>query len=144
MATDLTTEVLDALSRTEEPVLSTDAFPSTPSTEIKSALDRLKSRDMISYEAIDKDEAILTPEAEGIAANGSHEAKVFEAVLQAVEGMKMSDLPVRWLNCMPGRLDVRCMLHAELYHRRLSAKRAQRSGRVKLSKRAGSRRTRTF
>ena len=144
MATDLTTEVLAALSRTEEPVLSTDAFPSTPSTEIKSALDRLKSRDMISYEAIDKDEAILTPEAEGIAANGSHEAKVFEAVLQAVEGMRMSDLPVRWLNCMPGRLDMRCPFHAEPYRRKLSARRARRLDPVKLSKRAGSRRTRTF
>lgn len=107
MTTDLTTEVLDALSSTDESVLSTNAFPSTPSTEVKSALDRLKSRDMISYEAIDKDEAILTPEAEVIAANGSHEAKVFEAVLQAVDGMKISDLPVRWLNCMPGRLGVR-------------------------------------
>lgn len=143
MATDLTTEVLDALSRTEEPVLSTEAFPSTPSTDIKSALDRLKSRDMISYEAIDKDEAVLTPEAEGIAANGSHEAKVFEAVLQAVEGMKMSDLPVRWLNCTPGRLDSRCMFHAKLYRRKLSVRRAQKLGRVKLSKRAGSRRTGT-
>ena len=144
MATDLTTEVLDALSSTEEPVLSTDAFPSTPSTEIKSALDRLKSRDMISYEAIDKEGAVLTPEAEGIAANGSHEAKVFEAVLQAVEGMKMSDLPVRWLNCMPGRLDVRRLFYAELFRRKQSARRAQKLDRVKLSKKAGSRRTRTF
>lgn len=107
MAIDLTAEVLDVLSQTGEPILSTDAFPAVPSTEIKSALDRLKSREMVIYETIDKDEAILTPEAEGIAANGSHEAKVFEAVLQAVEGMKISDLPVRWLNCMPGRLDVR-------------------------------------
>ena len=107
MAIDLTTEVLDVLSQTDKPTLSTDAFPSTPSTEIKSALDRLKSREMVIYETIDKDEAILTPEAEDIAANGSHEAKVFEAVLQAVEGMKISDLPVRWLNCMPGRLDVK-------------------------------------
>lgn len=106
MVTDLTAEVLDVLSRTDEPILSTDVFPSTPSTEIKSALDRLKSREMVFYETIDKDEAILTPEAEGIAANGSHEAKVFEAVLQAVEGMRISDLPVRWLNCMPGRLDL--------------------------------------
>lgn len=110
MATDLTAEVLDVLSRTDKPVLSTDAFPSAPSTEIKSALDRLKSRDMVSYDAIDKEEAILTPEAEGIAANGSHEAKVFEAVLQAVDGMKISDLPVRWLNCMPGRLDLRQLI----------------------------------
>lgn len=95
MATDITAEVLDVLSQTDEPILSTDAFPSISSTEIKSALDRLKSRDMVMYEAIDKDEAVLTPEAEGIAANGSHEAKVFEAVLQAAQGMKISELPVR-------------------------------------------------
>lgn len=107
MAIDLTAEVLDILSQTGEPILSTDAFPSAPSTEVKGALDRLKSREMVVYDTIDKDEAILTPEAEDIAANGSHEAKVFEAVLQAVEGMKISDLPVRWLNCMPGRLDVK-------------------------------------
>ena len=107
MAIDLTADVLDVLSQTDEPILSTDAFPSTASSEIKSALDRLKSREMVVYETNDKDEAVLTPEAEGIAANGSHEAKVFEAVLQAVGGMKMSDLPVCWLNCMPGRLDAR-------------------------------------
>lgn len=107
MAIDLTAEVLDALSQTDKPILSTDAFPSTPSSEIKSALDRLKSREMVVYEAIDRDEAVLTSEAEDIAANGSHEAKVFEAVLRAVEGMKMADLPVCWLNCMPGRLDAR-------------------------------------
>ena len=107
MAIDLTAEVLDALSQSDVPILSTDAFPSTPSSEIKSALDRLNSREMVIYETIDKEEAILTPEAERIVANGSHEAKVFEAVLQAVGGMKLSDLPVRWLNCMPGRLDAR-------------------------------------
>ena len=107
MAIDLTAEVLDALSQSDVPILSTDAFPSTPSSEIKSALDRLKSREMVIYETIDKEEATLTLEAEGIVANGSHEAKVFEAVLQAVGGMKLSDLPVRWLNCMPGRLDAR-------------------------------------
>lgn len=105
MATDLTAQVLDALSYSDRPILSTDAFPSIPSTEVKAALDRLKSREMVAYDTIDKDEAILTPEAEGVAANGSPEAKVFEAVRKAVEGLKISDLPVRWLNCMPARLD---------------------------------------
>ena len=105
MATDLTTQILDALSKCDGSILSTDAFPSTPSTEIKSALDRLKSREMVTYEAIDKEEAILTAEAEGVAANGSPEAKVFEAVRKAMQGLKIADLPVRWLNCMPARLD---------------------------------------
>lgn len=105
MAIDLTAQVLEALSQTDETIISADAFPSTTSNEIKSALDRLKSREMVAYDTIERDEAILTPEAEGVAANGSHEAKVFEAVRQAVEGMKISDLPVRWLNCMPARLE---------------------------------------
>ena len=105
MATDLTGQVLEALASTDEPILNTDAFPSIPSTEVKSALDRLKSREMVAYDTIDKEEALLTPEAEGIAANGSHEAKVFEAVRAAVEGLKISELPVCWLDCMPARLE---------------------------------------
>jgi len=61
---------------------------------------------MVTYSKRDREEAVLTEEAEGIAANGSHEAKVFEAVRKAVEGLKISDLPVRGSNCMPARLDV--------------------------------------
>ncbi|MCJ1422741.1 Phenylalanyl-tRNA synthetase, beta subunit, cytoplasmic [Sticta canariensis] len=93
MASDLTSQVLDVLAQSDGPVLSADVFPSIPSTTLKSALDRLRSREMVSYRAIDREEAILTAEAEGIAANGSHEAKVFEAVRQSVEGLKIVDLP---------------------------------------------------
>lgn len=93
MATDLTPQVLDALS-TDDSILSSDAFPSVPSTVVKSALDRLASRDMVVYKAIDREEALLTDEGKGIAAEGSHEAKVFEAVRKAVEGLKIGDLPV--------------------------------------------------
>ncbi|KAK0509301.1 hypothetical protein JMJ35_008672 [Cladonia borealis] len=93
MASDITAEVLHILSQGDGAQLSTDIFPSIPSSEVKSALDRLKSRDMVTYEAIDKEEAILTLEAEGIAANGSHEAKVFEAVRDAMEGLRIAELP---------------------------------------------------
>lgn len=103
---ELTSQVLDALSASDGPILSADAFPSRPSTTLKSALDRLGSREMVKYRKMDREEAVLTEEAEGIAANGSHEAKVFEAVRKAVEGLKISDLPVRGSNCMPARLDV--------------------------------------
>ena len=109
MATDLTARVLDALSQSNDALLSTTAFPSIPSTEVKAALDRLKSREMVAYDTIDKDEAFLTPEAEGVAANGSPEAKVFEAVQRAVEGLKISDLPVRWLVCTPA-----CLVNSRL------------------------------
>lgn len=94
MAGDLTTEVLDALSAAEGSILSADTFPAVPSSTVKSALDRLASREMVVYITIDREEALLTEEAENIAANGSHEAKVFEAVLRAVDGLKIGDLPV--------------------------------------------------
>ncbi|KAL8787601.1 MAG: hypothetical protein Q9195_007689 [Heterodermia aff. obscurata] len=93
MATEYTSQILHVLSQSDGPVLSADAFPSVPSTTIKSALDRLKSRDMVAYKDIVREEAVLTPEAEGIAANGSHEARVFEAVRKAMGGLKIADLP---------------------------------------------------
>ena len=49
---------------------------------------------MVTYQTIDREEAILTDEARGIAADGSHEAKVFEAVREAVGGLKITALPV--------------------------------------------------
>ncbi len=94
MTGDLTAEVLQALSTTDDPIASADAFPTTPFTIIKSALDRLSSREIVSYKTIDREEAVLTEEAESIATHGSHEAKVFEAVSKALEGLKIADLPV--------------------------------------------------
>ncbi|PWY78596.1 phenylalanyl-tRNA synthetase beta chain cytoplasmic [Aspergillus sclerotioniger CBS 115572] len=93
MATDMTNPILDALSASDASILSSDAFPSTPSLNIKAALDRLASRQMVEYETIDKEVAVLTPEGEEIATNGSHEAKVFQAVLAALDGLKIGELP---------------------------------------------------
>jgi phenylalanyl-tRNA synthetase alpha chain len=93
MATDLTSQILRELEH-HEPFVSSEVFPSTPSTTVKSALDRLGSRDMVVYKTIDREEALLTDEAKSIASEGSHEAKVFEAVRAAVEGLKIGDLPV--------------------------------------------------
>ena len=95
MATDdLTSQVLGALSEVES-FLTAVEFSSISSSVVKSSLDRLASRDMIVYDTIDREEAVLTEEGKGIAAEGSHEAKVFEAVRKAVEGLKIGDLPVR-------------------------------------------------
>lgn len=107
MASDLTSQILDILSRGDGSVISADAFPSTPATSVKGALDRLHSREMVIYRTIDREEAILTAEAQGIAAEGSHEAKVYEAVRKSIEGLKIADLPVRWLSCTPAHLDGR-------------------------------------
>lgn len=88
---DLTTRVLHALSQ-KEPILSTEAFPESAFTDLKAALDRLASRSMVVYEPIDREEAVLEPEGLQIAEQGSHEARVFEALRQAVEGLSVTDL----------------------------------------------------
>ncbi|KAK0731714.1 phenylalanyl-tRNA synthetase alpha chain [Lasiosphaeris hirsuta] len=88
---DLITQVLQALDKTE-PLVSVDAFPATPFVDIKAALDRLKSRDMVRYDTIERQEALLELEGEEIAANGSHEARVFEAVQKAMEGLSVREL----------------------------------------------------
>lgn len=88
---DLTLEILQTLSKTS-PILSQEVFPQASFSELKAALDRLASRSMVTYEQIEKDEPILEPEGEQIVANGSHEARVFEALRQAVEGLSVQDL----------------------------------------------------
>ncbi|PHH76319.1 hypothetical protein CDD82_4048 [Ophiocordyceps australis] len=90
-AGDLATCVLQALSA-QSPIQSADAFPSIPSQEVKGALDRLASRSMVTYETIEREEALLEPEAETIAAHGSHEARVFEALKQAMDGLTVQEL----------------------------------------------------
>jgi phenylalanyl-tRNA synthetase alpha chain len=88
---DLPSEILQALSK-NEPILSSEAFPSLKSTEVKSALDRLGSRSMVTYETIDRELPVLEAEAEEIAANGSHEARVFEALRNTMDGLTISEL----------------------------------------------------
>ena len=86
-------QILESLSTVDGALLSSEAFPDVPFVKVKSAVDTLKSREMISYKQVDREEAILTAEAAGIAANGSHEAKVWEAVHDAMAGLKISQLP---------------------------------------------------
>ncbi|KAI9773051.1 MAG: Phenylalanyl-tRNA synthetase, beta subunit, cytoplasmic [Geoglossum simile] len=89
---DLTAQVLWALLSGDS-LLSSDAFPSIPSTTVKAALDRLASRGMVVYQTIDREEVVLTDEGTTIAEEGSHEAKVFEAVRKTLEGLRIVDLP---------------------------------------------------
>jgi len=88
---DLTSQILHALDK-QDPILSADAFPSQKSADVKSALDRLASRYMVTYETIDREEAVLESEGQDIVANGSHEARVFDALKQAMEGLTMGEL----------------------------------------------------
>jgi phenylalanyl-tRNA synthetase alpha chain len=88
---DLTTDILQALSKSD-PLQSAEAFPHSTFVELKAALDRLASRSMVGYKTIEKDEAVLEPEGEQIAEHGSHEARVFEALRQAMEGLTIPEL----------------------------------------------------
>ncbi|KAK4175615.1 tRNA synthetases class II core domain (F)-domain-containing protein [Triangularia setosa] len=90
-AGDLTSEILQALSQ-KDPINSTEAFPQTPFESIKAALDRLASRSMVKYDQVEREEAFLEPEAEIIVSHGSHEARVFDAVHKALEGLSIQDL----------------------------------------------------
>lgn len=93
-AGDLTSEILQALSgaAADQSISSTEAFPSTPFESLKAALDRLASRSMVAYEQVEREEAFLEPEAEVIVSHGSHEARVFEAVRKALDGLSIQDL----------------------------------------------------
>lgn len=88
---DLTLQVLRNLDK-QDPILSAETFPSHKSTDVKSALDRLASRSMVTYETIEREDVVLDAEGEEITANGSHEARVFEALQKAVEGLTIQEL----------------------------------------------------
>jgi phenylalanyl-tRNA synthetase alpha chain len=90
-AGDFTSEILQALSQADS-ISSTETFPDVPFESIKAALDRLASRSMVAYEQVEREEALLEPEAEVIVSHGSHEARVFEAVRQAMNGLSIQDL----------------------------------------------------
>ncbi|KAL2017132.1 hypothetical protein VTK56DRAFT_2554 [Thermocarpiscus australiensis] len=90
-AGDFTSEILHALSKAD-PISSSETFPQVPFESIKAALDRLASRSMVTYEQVEREEAFLEPEAETIVEHGSHEARVFEAVRKALDGLSIQDL----------------------------------------------------
>lgn len=76
---DLTLEILSSLE-SDAPVHTADAFPHTPQPEIKAALDRLASRQMVAYDTNDSEVVVLTEEGRQIEQEGSHEWKVWDAV----------------------------------------------------------------
>lgn len=90
---DLTQQVLDQLD-VKSPLHTNEDFPSAPQIEIKAALDRLGSRQMITYETEEKEEVQLTAEGQQICNEGSHEYKVWEAV-KAKGELPLKELPVR-------------------------------------------------
>ncbi|KAI3337886.1 phenylalanyl-tRNA synthetase alpha chain [Ustulina deusta] len=88
---DLPSQILHALDKTA-PLLSSEAFPASNFADLKAALDRLASRRMVEYATTQREEVHLEPEGELIAAHGSHEARVFEALRTAVDGLTVQEL----------------------------------------------------
>ncbi|KAI9659041.1 MAG: Phenylalanyl-tRNA synthetase, beta subunit, cytoplasmic [Bathelium mastoideum] len=76
---DLTKEILFLLD-TKPQLHTADDFPDVSQAEIKAALDRLASRQMIQYDTKDAEKVILTGEGQMICDEGSHEFKVWDAV----------------------------------------------------------------
>lgn len=91
---DVAVQILKALDQTpNEPLLSAKAFPASTFTELKAALDKLASREMVRFDTIEKEVVALEEEAEGIVANGSHEVRVFKALQAAGEaGLTVQEL----------------------------------------------------
>ncbi|KAI0543672.1 phenylalanyl-tRNA synthetase alpha chain [Xylaria curta] len=88
---DLASQILHALDKAA-PLLSAESFPDSNYTDLKAALDRLASRSMVEYETIQREEVYLEAEGELIATHGSHEARVFEALRAAVDGLTIQEL----------------------------------------------------
>jgi hypothetical protein len=131
-ARDLPHEILSLLD--DKGGFSTDgAFPEVPRKEIKSALDRLASRSMVEYDAMDTEVALLTKEAEDICDKGSHEYRVWDLVRQR------GRVPIKQLTVgQPASLRL-----ALTGHRRRWAPTRPRSGRAPPFATRGSRRTAT-
>ncbi|KAI1333439.1 phenylalanyl-tRNA synthetase subunit alpha [Xylariaceae sp. FL0255] len=89
---DLLSDILSALSKADSSISSADAFPSAKFADLKAALDKLSSRSMVIYKQIDQEIPILEPEGQLIAEKGSHEARVFEALHKAVDGLTIAEL----------------------------------------------------
>jgi phenylalanyl-tRNA synthetase alpha chain len=92
MAEDLPHQVLSKLDAADGPLLTSEIFPELSYITIKSAVDRLRSREFITAEQLDRLEIGLTDEGQDIAENGSFGARVFQLVSQ-LDGLKIKDLP---------------------------------------------------
>ena len=93
---DLLTQVLQALdASSSSQITSEEAFPDVDPLAFRAAIDSLNSKEMITYESKDEEYFTLTEEGQQIVNEGSHEAKVYEAVAKQLEGLKISELSVR-------------------------------------------------
>ncbi|KAI8149710.1 tRNA synthetases class II core domain (F)-domain-containing protein [Fennellomyces sp. T-0311] len=93
---ELQTLVLTTLDRENEiqdsKDLKTVAGEPLEQLALLGVLNSLKSKEMVDYSAIDRELWTLSKEGEQVAEQGSHEARVFEAIPIGAEGIPMSEV----------------------------------------------------
>lgn len=91
-ARDLPREILTLLDSKSSFDLA-EEFPGIPPKELKSALDKVASRNMVAYEQRTSDVVVLEKEGQQICDEGSHEYKVWKVVKEAGK-IPIKELPV--------------------------------------------------
>lgn len=72
-------------------------------TEVSGVLRSLESREMITFKQIDKERWNLTQEAKNIVDHGSPEATLYDAIVNSIGGLKISEVQVGASFLIPGR-----------------------------------------
>ena len=67
-------------------------FPNEDSQQVLAALNSLLARSMVTYKTQESEVYSLTEEAKDIVANGSHEYRLLNKVIENLEGLKVSDV----------------------------------------------------
>lgn len=92
MAEDLTAQVLSALNDADGPILTSDIFPNADFVAVKSAVDKLRSREFLEAKQVDRIELVPTDEGATFVEHGSPEARVFK-VVQEKGRVSIKELP---------------------------------------------------
>lgn len=82
MSEDLTAQVLSVLNNADGSVLTNEAFPNVDFITIKSAVDKLRSREFLEARQVDRIELVPTEEGATFVEHGSPEARVYNVIKQ--------------------------------------------------------------
>lgn len=91
---DLALNILSSLDKAPKGTIADTrtAFPGVSADLLQAAITSLAAKSMVTFKANEKDLWSLTPEAEDIAANGSHEIRLYDEVVKSLEGLKIADV----------------------------------------------------
>lgn len=88
--------ILKALDESTGPISTDEYFPDISPGVVQAAVSALSSRDMILAKQIEKEVWVSTEEGAEIAKHGSHEMRLYQEVLKAVDGLAISEVPKRF------------------------------------------------